>query len=368
MPERRTPASNCPPEQSQPLPLPERPDRKLAQTGIIAEAGFEPSDNPPGFGPLWSTRRIDSDEMSGAFHMCSPTGEWTVSVLDLSLAHDTVLAFDLPECISLAWLKSVSGEQLDPYRRVRARSLRGHCGKGSWRGVVHGGVPVKAVALEVSPEFARACLESWPTEGSPSGIVSANSTAGIASMDDIAEAIASLGEPSGEAPKFPEMRSLLLDLRPRPGHESHDARFYEGKVSEAMGLLAKRALQRRQQPPQPQEEEPAARNVSPDDELRIRDIARFIDDNCASELCLADLARAACMGTTKFKVCFKAVTGSTLVHYIQARRVSQAASLLRQSDIPIEQITRIVGYTCASRFVEVFRRETGMLPREYRTR
>ena len=35
-------------------------------------------------------------------------------------------------------------------------------------------------------------------------------------------------------------------------------------------------------------------------------------------------------------------------------------------DLSIEQVAHAVGYTCASRFSELFRRETGLLPSEYR--
>ena len=91
-----------------------------------------------------------------------------------------------------------------------------------------------------------------------------------------------------------------------------------------------------------------------------------MDDHCSSTLKVADLARAACMSPTKFKECFKAVTGSTLTQYVQGRRISQAELLLRQPDLSIEQVARAVGYACASRFSELFRRETGLLPSEYR--
>ena len=35
-------------------------------------------------------------------------------------------------------------------------------------------------------------------------------------------------------------------------------------------------------------------------------------------------------------------------------------------NLSIEQVAHAVGYTCASRFSELFRRETGLLPSEYR--
>ena len=106
--------------------------------------------------------------------------------------------------------------------------------------------------------------------------------------------------------------------------------------------------------------------VAPEDRERIQAVALYIDDHCASALTVDDLARAACMSPTKFKECFKAVTGSTLTRYVQSRRISQSEGLLRMPDLSIEQVAHAVGYTCASRFSELFRRETGLLPSEYR--
>ena len=72
------------------------------------------------------------------------------------------------------------------------------------------------------------------------------------------------------------------------------------------------------------------------------------------------------MSPTKFKETFLKVNGKTLTQYVQGRRMSQAELLLRQGDLTIEQVARSVGYTCASRFSELFRREVGMLPSEFR--
>ena len=86
-------------------------------------------------------------------------------------------------------------------------------------------------------------------------------------------------------------------------------RYYEGKVFEAMGLIVERTKARR---------DTSGRAVAPEDRERIQAVALYIDDHCASALTVDDLARAACMSPTKFKECFKAVTGSTLTRYVQS--------------------------------------------------
>ena len=144
---------------------------------------------------------------------------------------------------------------------------------------------------------------------------------------------------------------------PQPGDKERSVLFYEGKAIEAVGLLVQHSKRHALKD---------VHKVPEADRQRIREVAQFIDDHCASALRLDDLAQAACMSPTKFKSCFKAVTGSTMTTYIQSRRMSMAESLLHQPDLTIEQVARAVGYTCTSRFSELYQRETGMLPSELR--
>lgn len=95
-------------------------------------------------------------------------------------------------------------------------------------------------------------------------------------------------------------------------------------------------------------------------------MVRYIDDHCSADLRVSDLALIACMSPTKFKETFKRANGKTLTQYVQERRMNRAEMLLRQPGLTIEQVGRAVGYTCASRFSALFKRETGMLPSEFR--
>ena len=72
------------------------------------------------------------------------------------------------------------------------------------------------------------------------------------------------------------------------------------------------------------------------------------------------------MSVSKFKTCFKTQMNSTVTEYIQARRMSQAEHLLIDTDFTMGQIARMIGYTTSSRFAELFRKSTGILPVEYR--
>ena len=72
------------------------------------------------------------------------------------------------------------------------------------------------------------------------------------------------------------------------------------------------------------------------------------------------------MGTTKLKTCFKAYDGDTITEYIQQRRMSQADYLLAYTELTVGKVAQTVGYSTSSRFAELFRKSTGLLPLEYR--
>lgn len=304
----------------------------------IEQSGFEETPCPAGFGPLWKSYASSGGFAHGYYHLCAPSDRWNIAIHDFTLEKDALLEFKLPEYLSITWYESISGEELTPYRKLRSKALWGFCSdKGGWRGLVHGGVPIRAIGIEVTPRMSAEYLES-EYEGQ---------------FENVRDAFLSVNDMHA----FPEMRALLASLYPHPGDESKSQLFYEGKVLEALGLLVERT--------RASHREPCAR-LSEEDARRIRAVISYIDDHAAGNLLVPDLARAACMSPTKFKESFRIETGSTFTAYVQRRRVSMAESLLRQPDLTIAQVARAVGYTCSGRFSKIFQRETGMLPSEYR--
>lgn len=67
-----------------------------------------------------------------------------------------------------------------------------------------------------------------------------------------------------------------------------------------------------------------------------------------------------------FKRRFRAVTGSTLIDYVQNLRIEAAKRLLESERMPVDEISVAVGYEDASFFRRLFRRRTGLAPSEYR--
>ena len=160
-----------------------------------------------------------------------------------------------------------------------------------------------------------------------------------------------------ETKDFPEMIYLLNQVKNYRGEGITAKLFYEGKVAEAVSLILqynKNSTARTEQ------------NISHQDMLLLNSVTAYINDHFSLKLSLEQLARIACMGTTKLKKLFKQVHGCTISEYIQQRRMSHAESLLATTDLTIEQISVSVGYSNPGGFSDVFRKSTGLLPKEYR--
>ena len=155
---------------------------------------------------------------------------------------------------------------------------------------------------------------------------------------------------------FPEMSRLLTELQNYRGDGIAAKLFYEGKVAEAMSLVVEY-----------QKKRPAATGrLATQDIENIQTVATYLSDHYAAEVPMERLTQIACMGTTKLKSSFKKVYDCTITEYIQQRRMSQAEYLLTNTDLSIGQIAQTVGYSTSSRFAELFRKSTGLLPGEFR--
>ena len=153
------------------------------------------------------------------------------------------------------------------------------------------------------------------------------------------------------------MSRLLFEIENYRGEGMAAALFYEAKVTEAIALVVdawKRQSQKRERP------------LSAEDAAGLRDVVGYIADHYAFDLPLERLASIARMSESKLKTCFKRQFGCTVTQYIQGRRMSQAEHLLIDTDFTMGQIAQMIGYTTSSRFAELFKKSTGILPIEYR--
>jgi transcriptional regulator GlxA family with amidase domain len=95
-------------------------------------------------------------------------------------------------------------------------------------------------------------------------------------------------------------------------------------------------------------------------------VLEWASAHLAEEISVAMLARRALMSPRSFARRFKATTGTTPHAWLLGQRLAAAEALLEDSDAPVEEIARLVGFGTAAGLREQFTRRRGVSPRAYR--
>jgi len=97
--------------------------------------------------------------------------------------------------------------------------------------------------------------------------------------------------------------------------------------------------------------------------LRIQE---YIDQHYNEPLTLQSIGEA--LHISPYYLChvFKETIGYSPVQYLLRRRIGEAQTLLLQTDLPISQISEMVGYETQSYFNLQFTKHIGVSPKKYR--
>jgi AraC family transcriptional regulator len=99
---------------------------------------------------------------------------------------------------------------------------------------------------------------------------------------------------------------------------------------------------------------------------RLRRVCDFIQANLIQQLTLLDLGAVVHMSPYHFARLFKQSTGVSPHRFVLQRRIVRASALLREPQLSIRQVGRLVGFRTPSHFTTAFRRMTGITPSAYR--
>ena len=98
----------------------------------------------------------------------------------------------------------------------------------------------------------------------------------------------------------------------------------------------------------------------------VRQILVTIDASISSDLSLKRFANELFLNTSYLSSLFKKETGMTLTDYVNQNRINTAKRLLKSTTLSIQAVAASVGIPDIHYFTRLFRRETGLSPREYR--
>lgn len=103
--------------------------------------------------------------------------------------------------------------------------------------------------------------------------------------------------------------------------------------------------------------------------IHILQVQKFIKDNCMScNFSVAVLAENFHVNIAYMSYIFKKKANMNLTDYIWKLRLERAEKLLTDSDLPIDQISTMVGYENSSSFRRKFKESVHMTPSSYRDR
>jgi len=102
--------------------------------------------------------------------------------------------------------------------------------------------------------------------------------------------------------------------------------------------------------------------------FKLRQITDWMAGNLAKEFNLTELAARAGLSKFYFTRLFKTAMGVSPLHYHKNLRMDAAKRLLRETKMSALEIALEVGYANPSHFAQVFRKETGLSPSDYRQR
>ena len=96
-------------------------------------------------------------------------------------------------------------------------------------------------------------------------------------------------------------------------------------------------------------------------------ILSYINKNYTKDIAVGELIKMSPYSRCTFQYKFKNLTGCSTTEYILRKRIAMAQTLLRKDlEMPVGEVAYACGYLDSNYFTRIFRKITGMTPREYR--
>ena len=100
-------------------------------------------------------------------------------------------------------------------------------------------------------------------------------------------------------------------------------------------------------------------------QVSLKNVVTYIEENYASHVTLDDLARAAGMNRKYFCVFFKEMTRKTPIEYLNHYRIEMAGEQLLSGEQTVAEVATNCGFGDMSYFARLFHRYMGVTPRNY---
>jgi two-component system, response regulator YesN len=110
----------------------------------------------------------------------------------------------------------------------------------------------------------------------------------------------------------------------------------------------------------------SSNHLSNQSNLLITKAIKYISDNYNKDFSLSDIAEFLGINHTYFSKLFKQKQGEGFVEFLTRTRIEQSKKLLANANLKTFQIAYAVGYQNAEYFSKIFKKQTGLSPKQYR--
>lgn len=99
----------------------------------------------------------------------------------------------------------------------------------------------------------------------------------------------------------------------------------------------------------------------------VEQIKEYIEKHLYEDITLANISAKFYLNSVYLSQLFKSETGENYVDFLMKIRIEKAKKLLKDKNLKIQEISELVGYTDSKYFGQLFKKQVGMLPSEYKT-
>lgn len=299
--------------------------------------GFKEDKNP--LYPNGDFFSLDKTKGLGGYWLYDYKDLFAISMHDFSFFDEFYFSTDMyieesPTYLSLSHNINIDGKFLNRNISPSANTINGFLyGQDKIEAIINKNTKVYSMSIEIYPKYYEYLTDRFKLE-----------------ENHLKDAFLSFKGDSN----FYEMMVLLNQIKNFKATGASAEIFYESKVNEAIALTLARLDEKD--------------NLVESEYLEIQTLNNYILQNLDRNISQRELCDLAFMGKTKLQSQFKKVNKLTVGDFIKINRLEKAKSLLIQNDYSIKEISHMVGYPNQSRFTEVFKEYTNILPSDYKKR
>ncbi|GAB3004589.1 AraC family transcriptional regulator [Amycolatopsis acidiphila] len=97
----------------------------------------------------------------------------------------------------------------------------------------------------------------------------------------------------------------------------------------------------------------------------VSKVISYVQENISEPLTVSDMAERVALSPSAFSHLFRDVTGKSPYQFVKEMRLNRARELLIEGRLSVTQVSRAVGYSSTSHFINEFRDRFGATPRAY---